>query len=110
MSFFSDIKAMKEVERIKSGGKALLTIAQITNMIVNLPDAQKNLSDSQFEAVYTLYKQLRKCNTKMEMDINDYYATCVDIIKCFDSLAPYEKYSGGNEVETSFLMREIRNS
>ncbi len=108
MGLLSDIKAMKNVQRIKSGGKAKLSIAQITNMIVNMPDAQKNLSDIQFKAVYALYKELRECDTKMEMDINGYYATCIDIIKQFDVFAPYEKYSGGNELETSFLMSQIR--
>ncbi len=110
MGLLSDIKAMKDVQRIKSGGKAKLSIAQITNMIVNMPDAQKNLSNNQFKAVYALYQDLRTCNTKMEMDINGYYATCIDIIKRFDVLAPYEKYGGGNELEMSFLMEDIRKN
>lgn len=110
MGFFSDIKAMKEVQRIKKRGTAKLSISQITGLITNMSDAQKNLSSQQFEKVYTLFKELRKCNSKMEMDIEDYYKTAVSIIKRFDVLAPYEKYSGGNELEFSFLMDEIRNS
>lgn len=108
MGLLSDIKAMKDLQRIKSGGKAKISIAQITNMIVNMPDAQKNLSDNQFKAVYALYQELRKCNTKMEMDIEGYYTTCIDIIKRFDVLAPYEKFSGGNELEFSFMMEDLR--
>ena len=37
-----------------------------------------------------------------------YLDTAVKIIKQFDEIAPYEKYSGGNEIEFSFLMAEIR--
>ena len=45
----------------------------------------------------------------MKMDLNGYYETATYIIKKFDVIAPYEKYSGGNELEFSFLMEEIRN-
>ena len=33
--------------------------------------------------------------------------TAVKIIKSFDEIAPYEKYSGGSEIEFSFLMEDI---
>jgi hypothetical protein len=108
MGFFADIQAIKGVTRIKSGGTAKLSISQITCLITNMPDARKNLSNSEFEAVYALYKELRKCNTKMEMDTDGYVDTAVKIIKKFDEIAPYEKYSGGNELEFSFMMDDIR--
>ena len=110
MGLFSDIKAMREIQRIKSGGTAKLSISQITGLITNMSDAQKNLSSQQFEKVYYLFKEFRKCNGKIVMDLDTYYKTAVTIIKKFDVLAPYEKYSGGNELEFSFLMDEIRNS
>ena len=108
MGFFADIQAIKGVTRIKSGGTAKLSISQITCLITNMPDARKNLSNSEFESVYALYKELRKCNTKMEMDTDGYVDTAVKIIKKFDEIAPYEKYSGGNELEFSFMMDDIR--
>lgn len=110
MGFIADIKAMKDVARIKSGGTAKLSISQITCLITNMQDAQKSLSRSEFESVYALYKELRKCNTKMEMDKYGYIDTAVKIIKKFDAIAPYEKYSGGNELEFSFLMDDIRET
>ncbi|MBR4040048.1 MAG: hypothetical protein IKJ11_08135 [Clostridia bacterium] len=33
----------------------------------------------------------------------------IKITKDFDKVAPYEKYSGGNELEFSFMMQDIRN-
>lgn len=108
MGIFSDIKGMAALQKIKSGGTAKLSISQITGMIVNMPDAQKKLSTEEFNAVYKLYKSLRTCNTKIVMDMSEYIRTAVDIIKRFDKYAPYEKYSGGNELEFSFLMDDIR--
>lgn len=108
MGLLSDISAVKKVQNIKKGNKEKLSISQITGLITNMMDANKNLNEKEYNQVYKLYEKLRKCNTKMEMDLNGYYETCVDIIKQFDSIAPYEKYSGGNEVEFSFLMGNIR--
>lgn len=108
MGIFSDIKGMAALQKIKSGRTAKLSISQITGMIVNMPDAQNKLSTEEFNAVYGLYKSLRTCNTKIEMDMSEYIRTAVDIIKRFDKYAPYEKYSGGNELEFSFLMDDIR--
>lgn len=108
MGFFSDIKAIGSVQKIKNGGTAKLSISQITGLIINLPDARNNLPANKFNQVYELFNKLRTCNTKMELDYNGYLQQAVDIIKRFDAIAPYEKYSGGNEVEFSFLMEDIR--
>jgi hypothetical protein len=110
MGFIADVKAMKDVARIKSGDTAKLSISQIACLITNMPDAKKNLSSSEFESIYALYKELRKCNTKMEMDKYGYIDAAVKIIKKFDEIAPYEKYSGGNELEFSFMMDDVRTS
>lgn len=109
MGIFADIKTIKEVNRIKSGGTAKLSLSQITSLITNMPDAKKNLSSEEFNAVYTLFKEFRKNNTKIEMDMNGYLNTAEKIIKRFDVIAPYEKYGGGNELEFSFMMEDMRS-
>lgn len=110
MGFFSDMKAMKDISRIKSGGSAKLSISQITCLITNMPDAQKNLSKEEFNAVYALYKEMRGCKTKVQMDMDGYLNTALKIIKRFDAIAPYEKYSGGNESEFAFMMEDLRKT
>jgi hypothetical protein len=65
MGIISGIKAMSAVQKIKSGGTAKLTIAQITELIINLQDARKNTTDEQFKEIYTLYCAHQKCKTKM---------------------------------------------
>lgn len=108
MGFFADIKAIKDVQLIKAGGTARLSISQITTLITNMPDARKRLSKEEFESVYALFKELRKCNTKIEMDMFGYLETAKKIILRFDAIAPYEKYGGGNELEYSFMMEDVR--
>ena len=110
MGIIADFKAMKDVSKIKKGGIAKLSISQITGLIINLPDARKNLSPSKFNEVYFLFRQLRTCNTKTQMDIDGYLKQTIEIIRKFDAIAPYQKYSGGNEVEFSLLMDDLRNN
>lgn len=110
MGLFDGFKAMKEVNKIKKGGKGNLSIAQITNLIINLPYAKAKLSSEEFNQVYNLFNELQKCNTKMELDKDGYYNAAADIILKFDKIAPYEKYGGGNELEYSFLMDEIHKN
>lgn len=109
MGILADIKAIKNVQKIKNGENVKLSISQITGLITNMVEAKKNLEPEQFQDIYKLFTELRTCNTKMEMNLDEYYRTAKDIIKRFDSIAPYEKYSGGNEFEFSFLMNDIRN-
>ena len=108
MGILADMKAIKDVQKIKNGGIAKLSISQITGLIVNMMDARQNLDSDKFQELYRLFTELRKCNTKIKMDIDGYTKTSIDIIKRLDLIAPYEKYSGGNELEFSFFMQDIR--
>ena len=107
MGYVSGIKAISNVQKIMRGGKAKLSIGQITTLIVNLPDAQRNLSSEQFESVYSMYLAFTKCKTKMLIGLSEYYETACQIISVFNKLAPYELYSGGNKIETKFLLQEV---
>jgi len=42
------------------------------------------LSTEEFNAVNTVFKEFRKCNTKVEMDVEGYLDTAQKIIKEFD--------------------------
>lgn len=110
MGLISGLQAMSAAQRIKQGGIAKISIAQIANLIINLPDAQRNLPPEKFREVYYLFREFQKCKTKTPHDINAYLDDAIKIIKRFDAIAPYEKYSGGNEIEFSFMMDDIRNN
>ena len=49
MSFFDDLNAVSEVKKIKAGGVGKLSISQVANLIVNLPDAKRNLDQRQYK-------------------------------------------------------------
>ena len=108
MGLFADIKAMSDVQKIKLGGRAAISISSITTLIINLPDAQKNLSAQEYANVYSLYKKMRKCTTKLDMDLDGYYRIAADILREFDKISPCEPYLGLEPFEAALLMQEIR--
>ena len=107
MGIFSDIKAMGCVQKIKRGGFAELSVSQIACLLINLPDAKSKLPPEQYEEIYSLFKEMRKCTTKMPMEMTAYCDVAEKIILEFDKIAPYEMYCGGNEFEYSILMSDI---
>ncbi|MDO4983722.1 MAG: hypothetical protein Q4E35_09250 [Eubacteriales bacterium] len=109
MGVFSSMFAINKIQKIKNGGVEKLSISDIANCITNLPDARKNLSPHQFEQISNLFFEFNKCTTKMDMDMDAYLDTCLKIIKEYDAIAPYELYSGGNEIEFKFMMEDIRS-
>ena len=110
MGLFSDILAISNVQKIKNGKTAKLSMSQITGLITNMTDARNNLNREDFQKVYKLFLELRKWTTKLELNYENYIEIAIDVIKKFDKIAPYEKYSGGNELEFSFFMKDIRES
>ena len=108
MGIFSGIKAIWDIQRLSKGGTAKLSLAQITSVIINLPDARKNLKRDEFEQVYALYKSLQKCKSKIPMGLEGYYDTSARLILMFDQLAPYQLYGGRSEIESEFLLSEVR--
>lgn len=110
MSFFDDLNAVSEVKKIKAGGVGKLSISQVANLIVNLPDAKRNLDQRQYKEIQDAFNKFRKCKTKYPMDAQEYVSCCKKIILMLDEIAPYEKYCGGNEIEFSFMMQDFRAS
>ncbi len=111
MGIISDAKAIKDVQKIKKGGKAKLSVAQITGLTINLMDANNNLSKKDYKKVEELFQKLRQDDKKVEMDIEDYVSTVVDIIRKFDRIAPYEKYGGLEETEEfKAFMKDVRSN
>ena len=104
-------RAEEDIQRIKLlGGTAELSIAQITYLIINLQDAQQNLTGQQFAEVYSIFQEMQRYTAKIKMDFNGYLDTAVKIIRRFDEVAPYEKYSGNDEDECALMMEDIRSN
>lgn len=104
------LNIISKMNKLNSGEKVKLTYAEVCSIIINVQDANRNLTREQFEEFYKLFKEFQKAKTtEYEVDMNGYYEMCYDIITKFDKIAPYEKYSGASEIETSFLMNDIRS-
>lgn len=110
MGLFSAMDAAQKVAKLQSGGKEELSISGITNIIINLGDAKRNLTQHQYNAVFALYKALDKCHSKLEMDLGGYYEQAAIIIGIFNQVAPYEKYSGMEKTEAAFFFSSIKSS
>lgn len=110
MDIFANLKAMKDVQKIKNSGTAYFTISAITNLIINLPDAQKVLDRTTFDRVFELYSKMDRCKTKMKLDFDGYLSTAVDILKEFDAIAPCESYLGMEHFEAMMVMKEVRKT
>ena len=94
MGLFSNIRAMKDVQKIKAGGTAKLSNEQIVNLIINLPDANRNLSPEQFRRVYALFQEISRDKEQREMTFSGYLDAATRIIDRFNAIAPYELYCG----------------
>lgn len=108
MGIFANIKALTNVQKIKDGGTAYFSISTITNLNINLLDAQKALDRATYTEVYEVYKKMNKCTNKFPLDYEGYLATTVKILKEFDKVAPCELYLGMEPFEAMLVMEEVR--
>ena len=104
MGFISDLKAIADVQRIKNGGTARLSVSQITCLIVNMSDARMILTTDQFNEVYSLFKRLRKVKKKKRMDIVGYYDVASKVVARFNMIAPFSMYSGDDPRNAELLL------
>ena len=110
MGLLSSAFAIKKIQNIKRGRIEQLSVADIAMVITNLQDAQKNLPKDKFDKIYSLFSEFCKCTLKTSMGINEYLNTAIKIISKYDEIAPYEKYSGGDKMEFSVIMDDIRKN
>ena len=107
MGLFGNMLVAMELRKLNGGRTAMLSTAQITRMITNMPDAQKNLSQEEFEQVYILFQKLSSDTVKKKMDLDGYYDEACRIIRLFDALAPYEKYTDGDPIKIMIMLLQL---
>lgn len=108
MGIISSVKAVKNVEIIRNGGEAELSIAQIVNININLPDAKKKLDEKTFKEIFALFKEFQKCKMKVKYNWETYLKATEKVLMKFDEIAPYEKYCGINELELEIMSECMR--
>lgn len=93
---FDSIKGAYLVQEIIKGNDKYITRSQIVNLIINLPDASRNLSKKKFSQISNLYKEFKIDKTKYLVDYQKYILMCNEIIQEFEKIAPYIYYDGEN--------------
>ena len=109
---FDSLKAVRNVQIISHGGVAPLSKKQIVGLIINLPDANKNLTKDEFNKIYQLYQTFRKDTTKSVLDYQAYVQVCSEIIAEFEKIAPFKFYNGEDSVDLareSDARKELRS-
>ena len=99
-------KGLDNAKTVLNGGTAELSDAQIVDGAVSLLDAKKNLSEIQYLKMYKLYLLYQKDGNEKKM--YDYFSLMerkLEIIREFNQVAPYQKYSGMNEKDTLDMMK-----
>lgn len=107
MGVLSDLSGMVNVQRIKNGGTARLSVCQITSLVVNMSDAKQFLPENDFHNVYELFKRLRKIKKKRRMNIYKYYDVASKIILLFNARAPFILYSGNTPEDAEKLLASV---
>ncbi len=106
--FLDNIIAIRNVQKIKNGGTAKLSLSQIVNLNINLVEAKRKLTPQEYSRVYSLYETYNHHTAKHYMNHSEYLRTTIDLLSEFDRLAPYEKYSGNAE-NTKLLLSALRS-
>ena len=87
----------KELELLKEGKTARLSIRMITKKLIDLDKAKANLDEQQYasvKALYTKFTEVETCKEKRDMPLEEYNSTADLIISAFDQIAPFESYQG----------------
>lgn len=103
--------AMDKIQKLSDGEIVEMSISQIVFTLVNMSDAKKNLSPSEFEVVYDIFKIYMNDTEKKKMDMYLYIETCKVIINSFDVCVDFRQYSGRDkdDIEFEIFLEEIRD-
>lgn len=105
---FAAMQSVRVQEKLRNGGTARLSLAQMVNSLVKLADARKNLTEERYHDVCHLFSAYQERKEKVTYDWKRYEMVAMSIIKKFDALAPYETYCGRNEVVWHAVMEHVR--
>lgn len=97
-------EAVQNVQKIKRGGKAKLSLCQIAMLICNSPDAQRNLSPEEFDFYKACFNKFMSETKSYEVDLSGYYDMCNVVIGTFEKQIPFLLIDGDHSQDI-----EIRN-
>lgn len=107
--FRSITRIQEKYERLNTGNQRVeFSHFEIVDLLINLSDAQRNLTNNQYMEVLNKYNSYRYDTELHSMNLAEYQAYAGNVVvRGFNQIAPYEKYSGQDEEETKKLIDEI---
>ena len=73
---------------------AVFTAREIVSTIVNLGDAQRNLTQEQFSGVLAVFYAYRSDKAKRRLSLGEYLVLRDEMIAHFDLIGPYYQFCG----------------
>jgi len=97
--------SMRKMQRVTNDDHAIevFTRSEIVNGIVNLMDAKKHLSTSDFQSIKAIYQHYNQDNQKVECNRSKYFALCYEILSNFDMVAQVDLFTGDGNNDVVFL-------
>lgn len=104
---FKDCIASAKIRKIGNGGKAKLSIAEVTNQFVSVQRAEYKFSDEVYNEIQKNYDFTQRSTEKVLMGQNQLTSTIFAILLSFDQIAPCEFFSGNGSVESDALVIKL---
>lgn len=95
MGLLSYIFKIKKISK-NPNATAFFTAKEIVGAIVNLMDAKKTLSETDFFYVNVIFETYKLQKKKLLLNYKSFLGVCDEIIAHFDLVAPYHNFCGNN--------------
>lgn len=82
------------------------SVKELADGIVNIQDAQKNLSTLEYLNFMKIYNYYKNSQKQMTLNYEKFLSVCNDIISNYDLAAPYHKYCGYESMFAEFVENE----
>lgn len=104
---FKDCITSAKIRKIGNGGKAKLSIAEVTNQFVSVQRAKYKFSDEVYDEIQKNYGFTQRSTEKVLMGQKQLTSTIFAILLSFDQIAPCEFFSGNGSVENDALVIKL---
>ena len=104
-----------KVNKILKSDSATAAFApsEVVSAIVNLVEAKKVLSNTEYQFVYAVFETYKQSKSKRYLSKQGYLDLCKEIAAHFDLIAPYYKFCGDSKMQILMLeesgKKEFRN-
>lgn len=112
---FAFVDKLKRISQFGSYTRELFSYSEIVSVLVNLIDAQRNLTNEEYRSVVLVYNAYMKKDKQIELGYDEFCDMYEEIIISFDMIAPFYKFctkdgliSRDNESIKEPIRREVR--